>query len=186
MSSTNQQIYPKIPLSPTNQQVRRCIIRPLLSLGYKNTLGVSSPLSSVSCPTIQATLLSQKLYLSFYPAMSLEISFSDWQAWTMTVESLHKEQVEPLNIYSQPTWCPEITRQPQEEMGIWSMKRWCPRDSRLRDDDKHNWGWGWGTGQKTLELSERLYIAWWDSSLCSSSAPGMLAGKLISLGQQTG
>ena len=37
MTSTNQQVHCKTPLSPTSQQVSRCILRPLLSLGYKNT-----------------------------------------------------------------------------------------------------------------------------------------------------
>ena len=58
---TNHQVYPKTPLSPTSQQVSRCIIRPLLSLGYKNrhdhAPGVGSPRSSGSCPAMLAAPL---------------------------------------------------------------------------------------------------------------------------------
>ena len=39
---TNRQVYPKTPLSPTNKQVSRCIVRPRLSPGYKKQTG--------SCP----------------------------------------------------------------------------------------------------------------------------------------
>ena len=36
MPPTNQQVYQKTPLSPTNPQVSRCILRPALSMGCKN------------------------------------------------------------------------------------------------------------------------------------------------------
>ena len=44
---SNQQVYLKTPLSPTNRQVSGCILKPLPSLGYKNrhdhVPGVDSP-----------------------------------------------------------------------------------------------------------------------------------------------
>ena len=72
---TNQQVYHKTPLSPTNQQVSRCIVR-LPSLGYKNrhdqALSISSLRSSGSCPAMPAAPLFS-INSSFHPDMSPEI-----------------------------------------------------------------------------------------------------------------
>ena len=58
---TNQQVYCKTLLSPINQQVSRCIRRPLLSLGSKKRHDhrprVDSSWSLCCCPTLPAAPL---------------------------------------------------------------------------------------------------------------------------------
>lgn len=76
----SQQVYGESPLSLTNQQVSKCIIRSLLSLSYKNRYnhapGVGSSWLSGIHPAVLAVplLLSQETPLSFHLAM-LENSF---------------------------------------------------------------------------------------------------------------
>ena len=81
-SPSNQQVNPKTLLSPTNQQVSRCISRPLLSLGYKNrhdhVLTVSSPWLSGSHPVAWAAFLvsiNSSFFFFFHPNTSPEILF---------------------------------------------------------------------------------------------------------------
>ena len=92
------------PLSPTHQQVSRCILRPLLSLGYKNrhnhTPRVSSPCSAESRPT-GLTLSLASINLPFlHLALSLENSFSDLCAQTMTDTIIFILQTLKLELFS--------------------------------------------------------------------------------------
>ena len=86
---TNQQVYSKTPLFPTNQQVNRCILRPLLSLGYKSKQdqksGSALPDYQEIHPTaLAASLLSINSSLFCFPLTMLENSYSDPRAQTMT------------------------------------------------------------------------------------------------------
>ena len=83
---TNQQVYHETSLSPTNEQVSRCIARPLLSLGYKNihdnTTRVGSPWLSGSHPAVLAESLISINSSFSSPHYVSGNSSSDPHAWT--------------------------------------------------------------------------------------------------------
>ena len=81
-------MYRKTPLSPNNQQVSRGIIRPLLSLGYKNRhdhmLRVGSPRLPGSHPAaLAASLIS--INSSFFSPHYAKNSSSNPHAQTITL-----------------------------------------------------------------------------------------------------
>ena len=89
MPLTNQQVYLKTPLSPTNKQVSRCIARPLFSLGYKNSHDhlpwVGSPWSSGNRPAELASFIS--INSSFSSPCYAGKFFSNPRAWNKTIYS---------------------------------------------------------------------------------------------------
>ena len=92
MPPANQQVYLKTPLSPTNQQFSRCILRPLFSPGYKNRhkrmlrdsliIRKCSHCAAVSLISINSSFSSPpyagKLY--FPPVWDHRISHLQWRA----------------------------------------------------------------------------------------------------------
>ena len=85
---TNQQVYLKTPVFPINQRVSRCILRPLLSPGYKNTHdhtfcgGISLIVRKSSCCSSSIFYLNKRIFL--FTSLGRKNSFSNPGAWTTT------------------------------------------------------------------------------------------------------
>ena len=84
MPPTNQQVYPKIPFVPTNQQVSRCVVRPLLSLWAIKTDVPAQCRLSLIIRKLSHMLEALLISVNYLHLAMLENSFSNLHAQTMT------------------------------------------------------------------------------------------------------
>ena len=104
-ASNNQQVYHKIPPSPTDQQVSSWITISLLSLGSKNrhvhALMVSSPWLSGSHPTVPAASYRNKPhFLSNLPCSINSSFFSPWyESGNYFLTHVHRPQHKVCDFY---------------------------------------------------------------------------------------